>query len=291
MSTVLVTGATGTLGRAAVPALVAAGHDVRAMSRVHRRRDGAAAWVRADLATGQGLAEAVGGVATVVHLASAPYRRGYTHQVDVDVTARLVAAARAAGVDHMLFMSIVGVDRVPWGYYRTKVEAEQAVRCGGVPWTVLRATQFFDLIDGAFAALTRLPVVPIDRRIRAQPVDAADVADLIVDLVAAGPARDVVELGGPEVLTSDTALREWMAATGRNRRILPVRGSGRMLAAFRDGAATTLALPTGTRTWSEFLAGRYGHPTRPTGAPRPASSGSAADNAPQSPRLKPGTAP
>jgi uncharacterized protein YbjT (DUF2867 family) len=259
VTTVLVTGATGTLGRAAVPALVAAGHDVRAMSRTHRRPGGAETWVRADLATGQGLAVAVDGVGTVVHLASAPYRRGYTHQVDVAGTARLVAAARAAGVDHVLLMSIVGVDRVPWGFFRTKLEAEREVARGGTPWTVLRATQFFDLLDAALAALTRLPVVPLDRGIRAQPVDTADVADLLVELVAAGPARDTVELGGPEVLTGDTALREWMAATGRRRRILPVRGPGRMLAAFRDGAATTPALPAGTRTWSDFLARRYGH--------------------------------
>ncbi len=258
MSSVLVTGATGTLGRVVVPALAAAGHDVRAMSRVHRRPDGEETWVRADLATGQGLADAVDGVGTVVHLASAPYRRGYTRRVDVAGTARLVAAARAAGVDHVLLMSIVGVDRVPWGFYRTKLEAERQVAEGGAPWTVLRATQFFDFLDTAFAALTRLPVVPLDRRVRAQPVDTADVADLLVELVAAGPARDTVELGGPEVLTGDTALREWMAATGRRRRVLPVRGPGRMLATFRDGAATTPALPTGTRTWSEFLARRYG---------------------------------
>lgn len=258
MTTVLVTGATGTLGRAAVPALVAAGHEVRAMSRSHRRPDDAETWVRADLATGQGLAGAVDGVGTVVHLASAPYRRGYTRQVDVAGTARLVAAGRAAGVDHVLLMSIVGVDRVPWGFYRTKLEAERAVVRGGAPWTVLRATQFFDFLDTALAGLTRLPVVPLDRGVRAQPVDTADVADLLVELVAAGPARDTVELGGPEVLTADGALREWMAATGRRRRILPVRGPGRMLAAFRDGAATTPALPTGTRTWSDFLARRYG---------------------------------
>lgn len=100
--------------------------------------------------------------------------------------------------------------------------------------------------------------MPLDRRIRAQPVDTADVADLLVELVAAGPARDVVELGGPEVLTGDTALRDWMAASGRRRPVLPVRGPGRMLAAFRDGAATTTALPTGTRTWSDFLARRHG---------------------------------
>jgi uncharacterized protein YbjT (DUF2867 family) len=255
---VLVTGATGTLGRAVVPALSAAGYDVRAMSRSDRSPVGPETWVRADLATGDGLAAAVDGVGTVVHLASAPYRRGYTRQVDVAGTSRLAAAARAARVEHLVHMSIVGIDRIPFGFYRTKLEAEREVLQGGAPWTVLRATQFFDLIDTALAALTRLPVVPIDGTVLAQPVDTADVADRIVELVAAGPVRGTVEIGGPEVLTADDALRQWMAATGRRRRTLSVRGPGRMLAAFRDGAATTSALPAGTRTWSEFLVRRYG---------------------------------
>jgi len=255
---VLVTGAAGTLGRAVVPALVAVGHDVRAMSRSDHRPVGPETWVRADLATGEGVAAAVEGVGTVVHLASAPYRRGYTRQVDVAGTGRLAAAANAAGVDHLVHMSIVGIDKIPFSFYRTKLEAEREVVQAEAPWTVLRATQFFDLIDTAFGALARLPLVPVDRTVRAQPVDTADVADRIVELVAAGPARGIVELGGPEVLTADDALRQWQDATGRRRRTLSLRGPGRMLAAFRAGAATTPALPTGTRTWSEFLARRYG---------------------------------
>src|SRR5689334_10174396 len=114
---ILVTGGTGTLGRAVVPVLIGAGHEVRVMT--HRPAAaapvGGGAIAAADLSTGHGLAEAVRGVDAVVHLASAPYQGRRTVEVDVEGTRRLLAAARASGVRHLLDVSIVGVDRVPWG--------------------------------------------------------------------------------------------------------------------------------------------------------------------------------
>ncbi|MEK8108823.1 NAD(P)H-binding protein [Micromonospora sp. M12] len=116
------------------------GITVRATSR--RPQSGSdVEWVVADLATGDGVAEAVTGVDAVLHLASAPRGR-QTHQVDVVGTRRLVAAAGAAGVGHLVYISIVGVDRVPFSYYQQKLAAEQEITAGPVPWSVLRATQF-----------------------------------------------------------------------------------------------------------------------------------------------------
>ena len=135
-----------------------------------------------------GISEAVSGIEVVVHLASAPYRGRYTVRVDVDGTGRLLTAASQAGVRHLLFISIVGVDRVPWGYFRRKLAAEQVVRDGGAPWSVLRVTQFHSFLDGALRAASRLPALIGDAGIVAQPVDPRDVADAIVARVAAGPA-------------------------------------------------------------------------------------------------------
>ena len=131
---VLVTGASGNLGSAVLPRLVKDGHEVRPMSR--RSRPG---WVTADLETGEGLAEAVRDVDAIVHLASSPTR---TRNTDVEGTRRLAAAAAAAGVRHLLFISIVGIDRVPLPYYKLKVETEAVIRESGVPFTILRAAQF-----------------------------------------------------------------------------------------------------------------------------------------------------
>ena len=253
---VLVTGASGALGRDVVPVLRGAGHEVRALSRVSRPGQDGVSWVRGDLATGEGLAPALRDVETVVHLASAPYRRGYTREVDVEGTRRLTAAARSAGVRHLLYVSIVGADRVPWGYFRIKVEAEQIVRSSGPAWTVLRATQFYSLLDKALRAAAHLPVVPYDRGIVAQAVDTGDVARRLAELLTAGPREDVVEVGGPQVLGLREAAEQWLAATGRRRVLVPVRVPGRLGAAFRARPFVTSAEPTGTTTWNDYLASR-----------------------------------
>jgi uncharacterized protein YbjT (DUF2867 family) len=247
--TVLVTGASGNLGSAVLPRLIKDGHDVRPMSR--RGRPG---WVAADLATGEGLREAVRGVDAIVHLASSPTK---TRATDVDGTRRLVAEARAAGVRHVLYVSIIGIERVPLPYYRLKVAAEAVVRDGGVPFTLLRAAQFPTLIDSLLKVSSRLGPVLIDKRMRFQPVAVEDVADRIADLLADGPSGGVVEVAGPRSETLEVLAREWLAARGSRRPVWPIRVPGRFGREVRAGALTTQAQPTGTRTWRDYLEATY----------------------------------
>ncbi|HEY0126232.1 MAG TPA: NAD(P)H-binding protein, partial [Blastococcus sp.] len=134
MTTVLVTGSTGALGIPTVDRLRAVGHDVRALSR----RSGPGL-VCGDLLTGEGVAAAVTGASVVVHLATGLRRK------DVVIARTLLDAARAARVDHLVLMSIVGIEHIPLGYYRDKVEIERLVAESGVPHTILRATQFHAL--------------------------------------------------------------------------------------------------------------------------------------------------
>ncbi|BFU48035.1 SDR family oxidoreductase [Krasilnikovia sp. MM14-A1004] len=248
-TTVLVTGASGTLGAAVLSRLAGAGGDlvVRPMSR--RARSG---WVAADLATGTGLPEAVRGADAVVHLASGAGRN--SAGIDVEGTGRLVAAARAAGVRHLLYVSIVGVDRVPISYYRAKLAAERIVAAGEVPCTILRATQFPQLIDRLLTASSRLGVLVVDRRVLVQPVHPADVAERISSLLGAGPAG-AVEFGGPEVHSFGELAGAWRRARGVRRPVLPIRVPGRAGRELRAGALTTAARPAGTRTWGDYLAG------------------------------------
>jgi uncharacterized protein YbjT (DUF2867 family) len=247
--TVLITGASGNLGSVVVPRLVEAGHEVRPMSR--RPRPG---WVAADLATGEGLRDAVRGADAIVHLASSPTK---TRDTDVEGTRRLVAEAKAAGVRHVVFISIIGIDRVPLPYYRHKLATERVVRDGGVPFTLLRAAQFPTLVDTLLTVSSRLGPLVIDKRLRFQPVAVEDVADRIADLLADGPSGGVVELAGPRSETLDVLAREWLAARGSRRPVWPIRVPGRLGREVRAGALTTAAQPTGTRTWRDYLAGRY----------------------------------
>jgi len=245
--TVLVTGASGTLGAAVLPRLAKDGHDVRPTSR-HAKPG----WVCADLASGAGVTVAVGGADAIVHLASGG---GRNRQTDIAGTQRLITAAKTAGVRHFLYVSIVGVDRVPLGYYKTKLEAEAQVRVGEVPWTILRATQFPQLIDQLITISGRLGVLVEDRSLLVQPVAIEDVADRIAGLLAEGPAG-AVEFGGPSALRFGELAEAWQRARRTSKPVLPIRLPGRIGAAVRAGALTTTAQPTGTRTWQDYLDGR-----------------------------------
>lgn len=205
--------------------LEAAGHTVRAGGRK-------GTWAH-DLATGEGLPRAVEGVDTIVHLASSPSRR--TQEVDVRGTGRLIDAARAAGVQHLLYASIVGIHRVPLAYYRAKLEAEQVVASGGLPHTIVRITQFHVFLREIAESLLRWPVIVAPAGVLFQPIDETIAAQQIVRLLDTGPAGRATDLGGPEVVDLPEVLRR---VRGDRRRIVLTRGIPSIgpLRALREGA-------------------------------------------------------
>ncbi len=258
MPTVLVTGGTGALGSELVPRFLAAGYRVRIMSRRPRPADTdpATEWAQADLATGEGLADSLASVDAVVHAASSPFR--HTQAIDVEGTRRLLESAQAAGVSHLLYVSIVGIDRIPLPYYRAKLAAEALVDAGSVPWSILRATQFHTLIDRFLRSLVRLPVALLPLDFRFQPVDPGDVAGRIVQALAPAPSGRLPDLGGPEVLTFGEMARAWLRARQRRALLLPLPLPGRVASAFRRGYNTAPDHAEGRITWAEWLEGRYG---------------------------------
>ncbi|MGY1813524.1 SDR family oxidoreductase [Blastococcus sp. SYSU D00820] len=244
MTTTLVTGATGALGTPTVARLRAAGHDVRALSR--RRAPGL---TTGDLLTGDGLAAAVAGADTVVHLATDPRRRGN----DVTATRTLLAAAADAGVRHLVLVSIVGIDDIPYGYYRDKLAVERLVAESPVPSTVLRATQFHSFLAGAFAAQRFSPVL-LAPAVPVQPIAVEDVADRLVELAGAAPAGRVPDIGGPEQLAGPELGRAWAASRGSRRPVVPLVLPGSFFRAFRSGAALVPGPAYGRITFAEHLA-------------------------------------
>jgi uncharacterized protein YbjT (DUF2867 family) len=257
---VLVTGGTGTLGRHVVALLRAAGHRVRVLSRTGNAPADGVEHVRGDLATGEGADAAVAGVATVVHCAGSA-------KGDDDKARSLVDAAVRAGVEHLVYISVVGADRVPvvsamdraaFGYFAAKRAAEEIVAGSGIPWTTLRASQFFDLTLTTVAAMARMPVVPVPAGVRFQPVDTAEVAARLVELALAAPAGLVPDLAGPTVHGMDELVRSYLRAAGKHRAVLPVRFAGGAYRAVRAGANLAPERAVGRRTWEEFLADRVG---------------------------------
>jgi uncharacterized protein YbjT (DUF2867 family) len=217
---------------------------------------GSGEWVSADLVTGHGIDAAVAGVDTVIHAASDP--RGDPHCTDVAGTELLVAAGRRAGVRHVVYVSIVGIDRVPYPYYRQKLHAEDMIRSGSIPWTILRGTQFHDFMDSLFRRFTRFPIGGLPKSWLGQPVHVGEFADALWQCVAAGPSRRAPDFAGPEVLRYGEMMRAWLRAQARHKMVLNLPLRGRMAAAFRSGGATAPDRAVGQLTWGAWLQTRYG---------------------------------
>ena len=253
---VLVTGGTGTLGRLVVPRLREAGRTVRVLSRHRREPTEGVELVTGDLASGEGVDAAVTGAGVVVHCAGSP-------KGDEDKARHLVEAATRAGARHLVYISVVGADRVPvasaidramFGYFGSKLAAERVVADSGLPWTTLRATQFHQSYLKVARQLARLPVVPVAAGFRFQPIDAGEVAARLVELALGPPAGLMPDLAGPRVYPMADLVRGYLRASGRRRPILPLPLPGKAARAIRSGANLAPDRAVGHLTWEEFLA-------------------------------------
>lgn len=247
---ILITGGTGTLGRLVTPLLRDTGRTVRVLSRHgHESADGIE-YVRGDLLRNEGIEPAVDGTETVLHLAGGP-------KGDEVATRHLVRAASRAGVRHLVCISVTAADRVPLGYFVSKLGAERAVAESGVPWTTLRAAQFHDLVLTVVGKMAKLPVLPAPGGVRLEPVDARDVAARLVELTLGEPAGAVPDLAGPKVYGFDELMRTYLRASGKRRPLVPVPMPGKAGRVYRAGENLAPApVDRGKRTWEDFLAER-----------------------------------
>jgi uncharacterized protein YbjT (DUF2867 family) len=215
-------------------------------------RSGRPGTIRGDLLTGEGLDLAVSGADTVIHCASSPFRKA--RQTDVDGTQRLLEAAARAGISHVVYISIVGIERVTsYSYYRIKLETERVVERSPVAYTILRATQFYDLVLMAVRLLERLPVMVIPNGFPGQPIDAGEIAERLVELVLSEPAGRVPDVGGPEIRTMTDIVRGYLEVTARPKKTLMFRLLGKTARAMREGALTCPENRYGRVRWEEFL--------------------------------------
>jgi uncharacterized protein YbjT (DUF2867 family) len=257
-SPILLTGGTGTLGRLVAPLLRDAGCHVRVLSRRSHDSGDGVEFITGDLATDEGIEAAVDGVGTIVHCAGSA-------KGDEDKARNLVRAASRAGAQHLVYISVVGADRIPvvsrvdramFGYFASKWAAERIVADSGLPWTTLRATQFHDLMLTTARQMAKMPVIPVPAGVRFQPIDAREVATRLVELALCKPSGLVPDIAGPRVYGMNDLVRSYLRARRKHRLIMPIRLPGTAARAVRDGANLAPEKAVGHRTWEDFLAER-----------------------------------
>ncbi|GIJ55927.1 SDR family oxidoreductase [Virgisporangium aurantiacum] len=243
---IVVIGGSGLIGSKLVGLLTAAGHEAVPASP----RTGV------DTVTGEGLADVLASTNVVVDVTNPPSFDTVLEFFRAS-TANLLAAGRAAGVAHHLVLSVVGAERVPdSSYLPAKVAQEELVAAGGVPYTILRATQFFEFAAGIADVSTAGDGTVVLPPALVQPVAGDDVAAVLADLVTDAPVNGTVELGGPESLPLADWVRRSLAATGDPRTVVSDPAATYFGAKVDDDALRPGAgARTGTIRLTEWLSG------------------------------------
>ncbi|WP_285245828.1 NAD(P)H-binding protein [Pseudarthrobacter sp. fls2-241-R2A-127] len=241
---IAVAGGTGTVGRHVVAIARERGHQVVSLSRAEG----------VDLVSGSGLDQTLQGVETVIDVSGIP-TLSTKKAVDffTNATQNLLVAENQNGVKHHIALSIAGIDNANSGLYAGKLAQEDEVRHGGVPWTILRSTQFHEFVPMSLKAASVGPLVFVPE-MRTQPVAAQEVATALVDAAEAGPKGRAPDLGGPRPEQLKALVSAYLAKTRQKKLIIPLRLPGPMGKAMRNGALIPVpGSAVGRQTFLEWL--------------------------------------
>lgn len=208
---IVVIGGSGLIGKKVVTNLRQRGHEVVAASP--------SSGVNA--VTGEGLAPALAGAQVVVDVANAPSWEDSAVLAFFETSSRnLLAAEAAAGVSHHVALSVVGTDRLlASGYFRAKMAQEELIKASSIPYTIVRATQFFEFVGGIAQAATEGQTVRLPPALM-QPIGSEDVAAAVADAALAEPLNGTFDLAGPEPIRQDELVRQFLRATGDARAVI-----------------------------------------------------------------------
>ncbi len=263
MAEILVTGGTGTLGSQLVQQLCYQGLDVGIIStREHVDLPSGAKIYFGDLTKPSSIQNAVADASIVIHCASRP-RDART--VDLQGTKNLLECIDRKRILHFIYVSIAGVDHSPYPYYRIKYEVEKIIQGSPIPWSVLRATQFHDLVLNRF--IQPLDVgdgtpIRIPKEMRFQSIDVKEVALRLQQLAKSAPLRSTVTIGGPQILTIEEMTAIYLHVHGRDAAFFPEDIHGELEDVFRSGINIDPEWATGKITWENFLRNMLNVPIR-----------------------------
>lgn len=246
---VLITGSTGHLGTALIDRLRETEYHVKLTSRRKPEAGASYEWVYSDLLSGEGLEEAVKGVDVVIHAATSPVKN--SKLIDVDGLKRFLD--KLEHIKHFIYPSIVGINEIPYKYYRHKVEAEELLQQSNVPYSIVRATQFHSFVDGFFLSKTLLKRYFVPGNMKFQTVDAADFADHLICLIDKGPQGRAEDFGGPDIMTLREMAELKIKDDHEAKKVVSFSIPGKFHKALVDGKNTNDLRRTGKVTFEEYI--------------------------------------
>jgi uncharacterized protein YbjT (DUF2867 family) len=248
---ILLTGGTGTLGSITDQKLKDDGFRVRIMSRQPPKSSErlSGEWAVADLTSGDGVSQAVEGVDWIIHAASSPF----PSSMELNAARNLLQAAQQNQIRHLVYISILGVDRIDFSYYQSKSEVEKLIKSSGLDYSIIRSAQFHTFVESILAALTKLPIVPLPKDWRFQSISPKDVADHLVGIIHGGPIHGTRRIAGPEILTLREMLTAWQQVFETHKPVLSVPMPGGLSKGFSRGDNTDPSLAIEGETWRQYL--------------------------------------
>ncbi|KOS07398.1 hypothetical protein AM493_16125 [Flavobacterium akiainvivens] len=248
MENILITGGTGNLGKGLTQILNQKGLQYAVASRSNN--ENAPNKVVADLMANKGVAQAVKGRSIIFHLAT-------DLKKDTLLTQNLLQTIGSNKNVHLIYISIVGIDKTPFNYYQQKLASEELIKASGVPYTILRATQFHDFIDYIFTSLLKYRIGLLPKKVMAQPIAVDAVANALYEISLQPAESKTYEIGGLKAYTFNEMAKEWMRKTGKKKFIINLPLFGKLAKAFNGGALLTHTIDATSKSWQDYLNQKY----------------------------------
>jgi uncharacterized protein YbjT (DUF2867 family) len=248
MAKILITGGTGNLGKSLIRLL--SEKNIQFIIGSRSNKSGVDNVVVMDLLKNEGIKEAVEGKEIIFHLATDPKN-------DTIASQNLLNAIDKNSNVQLIYISIVGIDKVPLSYYKQKLASENAIKASGIPYTILRATQFHELIHQVISTALKFPVGLLPKKMVSQPISTEVVAQELYRLSLEKAENRTYEIGGAEILTVEQMAEEWLRQTGKKRWILNFHVPGTLGKSLRNGSLATKYKKAESTTWKQWLTRQY----------------------------------
>lgn len=246
---ILVTGATGQLGSALLNQFENTDYSVQMTSRRKPECKGNFDWVYSDMLSGQGLEEAAKDVDVVIHAATSPMKK----TKDIEVSGFGNFLSKLPHIKHFIYPSIVGIENIPFKYYRYKYEAEELLKNSFIPYTIVRATQFHGFVDSLFLSKPVFKRYFIPGNIKFQSVDVGEFANHLISLINKGPLGRTDEFAGPKIMTLREMAELKIKINNQPNKVYSFSFPGKLYKALLDGKNTNHIQKVGKVTFEDFL--------------------------------------